>query len=117
MERSRNGSGMIRGLRQVHRLLTLAEIHHPLRRSGCRIVRMMRVDIFIHLLLDVVLEVHQRKWSVAGIFLRNILRFNGYDDSCIGPSGVAGGVGHSVQHGGALFGGGRHEYASRAHAE
>ena len=75
----------------------------------------VRGHVLVHLFLDVVLVVHQRKRSL--IFSGLITRFNLHDHARVGPLGVTGGVGHAVQHDGAVLRGRRDQDAAGAHAE
>ena len=73
--------------------------------------RRARFRSVVTLILDG--EVHQ----FEGTFARDVFGFDLDHDAGVGPSGVAGGVGHPVEDNGAFFGGGGHEDASGAHAE
>ena len=123
MKRCGHDSRTVRGLRQCLRKLLLAEIHHSLSRGTETVHIAVGVrlgvgrGVFVHFLFHILLETEERESPVFPVFFRDIVRLDGDHDSCIGPSGIAGRIGHSVQDSRPVLCGRRHQDASRAHAE
>ena len=77
----------------------------------------MSAGIFPHLSLHILLELKSREGSLAGIFLRNVLRIDLHDHAGVGEPAASGRVRHAIHHDGLRLGLGRHQDTSRTHAE
>ena len=75
----------------------------------------MLLRVAVHGPLYIPLEIHEGKRT--GILLRLVSGFNLHHHTGIGPFGIAGCVGHAVEHHRLRLGGRRNQNAARAHAE